>query len=184
MEKRKQRRLWRDLFIVMVSVVAAWLIVESRVLDRFILSADGFQILNSFVAGLFFTSAFTTAPAIIVLAKIGQVYSPYMLALIGGTGALVGDLILFNFMKGHVSEDVAYLFSKSKSRFVRRMFQFRITRILMAVLGAVIIASPLPDELGLALMGLSNVSMVRFAIISFTFNAIGIFAIAYIARAI
>ena len=184
MEKRKKQRLVRDGVIVVVSILVAWALVESSVIDRFILSSDGFYVLNAFVAVLFFTSAFTTAPAIVFIAKLGHVYSPYTLALVGGLGALIGDLIIFNFIKGHISEDVAYLFSKAKSKRMKHVFEYRFVRWSMAFLGALIIASPLPDELGLALMGLSKISPLRFALISYTFNTIGIYVIASIGRAI
>ncbi|MDO8579552.1 MAG: hypothetical protein Q7R72_01625 [bacterium] len=184
MEKRKRRRLFRDGIIVVISVLVAWALAESPFIDRFIFSLDGFYILNSFVVGLFFTSAFTTAPAIVFIAKLAHIYPPYVLALVGGLGALVGDFIIFNFIKGHISEDVSYLFSKAKSKRIKHLFEFRFVRWSMAFLGALIIASPFPDELGLTLMGLSKISPMRFALISYTFNTIGIFVIASIARAV
>ena len=184
MEKRKRQRLWRDAAIVAVSVLCAWAIAESPIIDRFIFSLDGFYVLNSFVVGLFFTSVFTTAPAIVFITKLAHIYPPYALALVGGLGALIGDFIIFNFIKGHISEDVSYLFSKSMSRRMRHIFEYRFVRWSMAFLGALVSASPLPDELGLTLMGLSKISVTRFALISYTFNTIGIFVIASIARVV
>lgn len=170
--------------VVAISILAAWAIAGSPLIDRFIFALDGFYILNSFAVGLFFTSAFTTAPAIVFIAKLAHIYPPYVLALVGGLGALVGDFIIFNFIKGHISEDVSYLFSKSKSRRIKHLFEYRFVRWSLAFLGALVIASPLPDELGLTLMGLSKISPLRFALISYTFNTIGIFVIASIARAV
>lgn len=182
MEKRKRRRLLLDVVIVAVSILAAWVIAKSPLIDRFIFALDGFYVLNSFVVGLFFTSAFTTAPAIVFIAKLAHLYPPYVLALVGGLGALIGDFIIFNFIKGHISEDVSYLFSKSKSRRIRHLFEYRFVRWSLAFLGALVIASPLPDELGLTLMGLSKISLARFALISYTFNVIGIYVITSVAR--
>jgi hypothetical protein len=51
-------------------------------------------------------------------------------------------------------------------------------------MGGLIIASPLPDELGLALMGFVKTNNWTFAIISILCNALGIFVIAVVARAI
>src|SRR3989344_5750951 len=45
------------------------------------------------------------------------------------------------------------------------------------VVGAILIASPLPDEIGVSLMGLSKISTIRFVILSFVLNATGIFLI-------
>ncbi len=182
MEKRY--RLACDGVIVVVSILVAWTIAQNSFIDRLIFSLDGFYVLNSFVVGLFFTSVFTTAPAMVFIVKLAHIYPPHILALVGGLGALIGDLIIFNFIKGHIAEDVSYLFSKAKSRRMRHLFEYRFVRWSMAFLGALIIASPLPDELGLTLMGLSRISLLRFALISYTFNTIGIFVIASIARAV
>jgi len=184
MEKRNKRRLIKDCFIIVASIFVAWGLVESSIIDRLISLSGGLYVLDAFVSGLFFTSAFTTAPAIVVFAKLGHLYQPIVLALVGGLGAMIGDLIIFNFVKGHISEDVNYLFSKAKSRRIRHLFDYRFMRWSMAFLGAIVIASPLPDELGLTLMGLSKISFARFVLISYIFNSIGIFVIASIARAV
>lgn len=44
--------------------------------------------------------------------------------------------------------------------------------------GFVIIASPLPDELGLLMMGLSGIRLLWFIPLAFSANAAGIFLIA------
>jgi len=41
--------------------------------------------------------------------------------------------------------------------------------------GALIIISPLPDELGVSLMGISKLKWYRFLLLSFTLNTLGIF---------
>ena len=53
----------------------------------------------------------------------------------------------------------------------------------MPLTGAIIIASPLPDELGLAMMGLSRVPIAAFIPISYTMNFLGILLIEFIAGA-
>src|SRR3990167_7131268 len=55
---------------------------------------------------------------------------------------------------------------------------------VIPALGAVIIASPLPDELGLIMMGLSHIRTATFIVLSFMMNAAGIFAIATAAQAL
>jgi hypothetical protein len=48
--------------------------------------------------------------------------------------------------------------------------------------GAIIIASPLPDELGLALLGVSTLSRPQFFLLSFAMNSLGIFIILLVAQ--
>ena len=47
----------------------------------------------------------------------------------------------------------------------------------LPILGAIIIASPLPDEMGVGLMGISKLKTSKFILLSFILNAIGIFLI-------
>lgn len=180
------KRLWKDGVIIVASVIVAVLIMQSGVLDRYILGSDGLYVLNSFVSGLFFTSAFTTAPAIVVLGKLGATHSPLIVALVGGLGALIGDLLIFSFIKSHITDDLMYFLKHSKSgesRRIAHLFKYRFFRWSLGFLGALIIASPIPDEVGLALMGVSRISIGKFALVSFVFNALGILAISFAARA-
>jgi hypothetical protein len=51
-------------------------------------------------------------------------------------------------------------------------------------LGALIIASPLPDEFGLALMGISRMRALVLMPISFVMNALGIYCIIWMVHAL
>lgn len=184
MDSSMKKRLLIDLSIIAISIFVAGIFTQSDIIDKILTANENLYILKTFIAGLFFTSVFTTAPAVIALAKLGTLYSPFVVAIVGGLGALIGDYIIFNFIKGHISEDISFLLSRAKSRRIRHLFHFRFMRWSLAFIGALIIASPLPDELGLTLMGLSRMSTARFILISFTFNALGILAISFIARSL
>lgn len=182
--KERKKRIISDGLVILLSVAIAILLVKSPYLGILIRSVDGYYLLAAFVAGIFFTSAFTTAPAIAVLAKLGLAYNPFLIALVGALGSLIGDLIIFSFVKSHIREDVDFLLSLGKSKRAKHILKRRFVRWSLAFFGALVIASPLPDELGLALMGLSDIKTSRFSLISYVFNAIGILAIALIARSI
>ncbi|MBI5134403.1 MAG: hypothetical protein HZA81_03420 [Candidatus Taylorbacteria bacterium] len=182
--KKHNRRLLLDGIVVAVSIAVAIAIAKSPYIDLLVSWTDGYYVLTAFVAGLFFTSAFTTAPAIAVLAKLSLAYPPGAVAIIGGIGALLGDLLIFAFIKGHIREDVRYFLAKAKTKRIRHILEHRFARWSLAFVGAIIIASPLPDELGLAMMGLSDVRTSRFVPISLAFNTLGILLIAFIAHSI
>ncbi len=184
MEQKARGRIIRDIGVVVISIIVALLLVRSGLIDDLLAHVEGYYILGAFVAGLFFTSAFTTAPAIVVLAKLTLVFPPVAVALIGALGSVLGDLIIFSFVKGHVSQDISFLLSHSKSRRIRHIFRYRFIRWSLAFVGAIVIASPLPDELGLALVGMSKISTKRFILISYTFNTLGIIAIWLVARSL
>ncbi|MBP9757924.1 MAG: hypothetical protein KBD06_04955, partial [Candidatus Pacebacteria bacterium] len=62
-----------------------------------------------------------------------------------------------------------------------KLMRFRFFRYLTFFAGGVIIASPLPDELGISLLGLSRMREIHFVPLSFAFNFLGIFIIGLIA---
>jgi len=47
----------------------------------------------------------------------------------------------------------------------------------LPVIGAIIIASPFPDEIGVSLVGISKIKTYQFLLVSFILNAIGIFLV-------
>ncbi|OGG78335.1 hypothetical protein A3A36_01445 [Candidatus Kaiserbacteria bacterium RIFCSPLOWO2_01_FULL_52_12b] len=62
------------------------------------------------------------------------------------------------------------------------IFRPRLFKWLIPFVGALIIASPLPDEAGLAMMGLSKMKTSVFIPISFALNFLGILAIGIFAK--
>jgi len=171
-----------DILFVAVSVVAAVWLAKSGILERNLTGRN--FLLQSFIAGLFFTSAFTTAPAIAALGIIAKASeSVLQVALIGALGALIGDLIIFRFIRDRLSEDIYFVLGKEGKK-VRHLFHIRLFRWLTFLFGGLIIASPLPDELGLALMGLSRTRASLLIPTSFIFNFTGILIISLIANAL
>ncbi len=47
----------------------------------------------------------------------------------------------------------------------------------MPFIGAVVIASPLPDEAGISLLGMSKIRPWQFFVVTFALNALGIFIV-------
>lgn len=179
-----KNNLIQDAAIVVLSVLIAIVLTKTGVLVDILASSKKLELFGSFVAGMFFTSVFTAAPATVVLTEIAQINSVIWVALFGGAGALIGDLIIFRFIKNRLSEDILYLLKKSKSERLISIFRLRIFRWSMAFLGALVIASPLPDELGLAMLGFSKMKISLFIPISFLLNSLGILVIGLIAKAI
>ncbi len=159
--------------------------MENGTITSFLTSTREHIILGSFVAGFFFTFAFTTAPAIAVLAEIAQANSIHLVALFGASGALLGDLIIFLFLKDRLREDLSYLMKKTRLKRLFSIFKFKHFRWLTPVVGGLIIASPFPgDELGVSMMGLAKMTTVSFMGISLFFNFLGIVTIGIIANMI
>lgn len=165
-----------------MSVIIAIILARTGVLKDFLFASQGAEILGAFLAGIFFTSLLTVAPATVVLAELAQKQPLWQLSLVGGLGALLGDYIIFQFIKDRLSGHLHDYLNRGRSRRFLALFRLGIWRWIMFALGALVIASPLPDEVGLMMMGLTRVKTSYFVFLSFTLNALGILAVGLVAR--
>ncbi len=180
----ERRNFLRDAAVLVLSVVVAVMLAKAGVVERVVDHADASVLLASFFAGLFFTSAFTTAPAIVVLGQLAQLNSPWPVALVGGLGAAVGDLLLFKLFRDTVGNDIRTILKHSCGRACVYRLRTKPARLLSVIVGGFVLASPLPDEVGLALMGVTRVHLRLLVPLAYTFNTLGILAIGYAAQAL
>lgn len=174
----------RDLGIIALSVVVAIILAKTGILRNLLATTRELQFVGSFLAGLFFTSVFTAAPATVALVEIFQTNSLFAVAFSGGLGALVGDLVIFRFVRDYLAKEIFSLVDKPKADIVASIFRLKLFRWLSVFIGALIIASPLPDEFGLLLMGLSKMKTYLFIPLSFLLNSSGILIIGLITKAV
>lgn len=174
-----------DLIIFLISIIASVFLVKTGVLVNILTTTIELEWIGSFIAGMFFTSVFTTTPAIVTLGGIAQVDSILATAIFGAMGAVVGDMVIFNFfhdkLSPHFEEIINY---KKFARRFRLLIGSRYFKWLPTLIGGLIIASPLPDEMGIAFMSISKVPPRLFVIFSYIFNFIGILMIGLVAKAI
>jgi hypothetical protein len=176
---KNKKDLVIDLSILFISVVFAVWLGGSELLEEFLVATKESKFLGSLIGGMFFTSIFTTAPAVVILGEISQNTSALYVAAIGAVGALLGDLLMFKFLKDRLAKDFYALFHMDMNQ---RYFRIPRFRWLIVLLGGLIIASPFPDELGLAILGFSNTRTNLVIPVSLVFNFLGIIAIALIAK--
>ncbi len=179
----RTRHFLRSLALISLSIAFAVFVARYDLVDYVNGRIGDLFVMSAFVAGLFFTSLFTTAPAVVVLGALSQDHSPFLVAFIGAAGALCGDAIIFRFFKDRLSSDFEFLLNQVSSQRLRHLTQMRAFRWLLPLLGALVIASPLPDELGLFILGISRMPNRLFVPLSYTFNFLGILLIGLFARA-
>lgn len=190
--KHPYLHVFRDIALIVVSILLAWYIANNFSFDFSGVVQHSFfegTLLNyiligliSFVAGIFFTSLFTIAPASFVLGAMSLHAPVPIVALCGAIGAVVGDLILFYFIRDSIVEDISYIVDKKFLSRITAAFRYRMFRWIIPFIGAIIIASPMPDELGLAMMGLSKTNTRTLIAISFCMNFIGVLLVAGVAK--
>lgn len=184
MPEKRNNKLVQDVAIILISVLAAIDLAKSNTLAGILALTQESVILGGLLGGILFTSGFTAAPAVVVLGKLAQSYSVFPVAFLGAIGAVVGDLLIFRFLRDGISEDFANLMQQAPRTRFAHVFRLRLFRWFAAFLGALVVASPLPDEIGLFMMGISKLKLSRFIPLSFVLNFLGVVAIGLIARSL
>lgn len=184
MSKTERKHILIDFFIILLSVAVAIYITKSGLAHSLIRLFGQFPHLESFISGLFFTSVFTTAPSIALLGEIAGHQNIFIASLFGALGALTGDLILLKFVEDRFRADVMILAGKKVRTKVSHFFRKKIFRLASFFIGALIIASPFPDELGISIIGMAKTKKIQFILFSYLANFAGILAIMTLANSL
>lgn len=135
-----------------------------------------FKISLALIGGLFYTSFLTAPAATVVLIAVGQTTNIYLVAILGGIGAVAGDLLILKFFR-FLFKKFSFAVHADTFRLWKKQLHRSHLDFIGYSLGLVIIASPFPDELGLALLGTSRLSYFKIAVLTFFANSIGILAV-------
>jgi len=179
--KLSRSHLSRDIIIIAASVAFAVYIARSDLIDFL---RVGFIPLEAVVVGFFFTSLLTVAPAGVAFAELAHVTTPIHLAAWGALGSVIGDLVLFFFVRDALSRDIMALLRGPWVRKLKALFNTPLLSWAIPVAGAIAIASPLPDEIGIAMLGLSKTDVRFFVPISYAMNFLGILLIGWSVQAL
>src|SRR3989344_6767804 len=171
-----------EAWVLIVSFLLSIWLAKADVIGAFIERAAEFEEISSFISGIFFTSILTTAPAIVALGELGQHIAPWKVALFGGAGAVCGDLLIFRFLHSPLANYIIRAAVNSRLRRLGAALAKSALWWIGPLLGAAVIASPLPDEIGLLMMGLSSMRLWSFIVLAYVMNAAGIYAIAVAAQ--
>ena len=179
MKKMEFKINYMKFIFFILALIIAYLIFYERNLDylhKFISSIGYFGI---FLAGILYTYGFTSPPATILLLLLAADKNIFLGALIGGLGSLIADILLFKTINYSFREEIKFVAKK------RKKYLTFLPKYIFTILGALIIASPLPDELGISLLAFDkNLSIKNLSIISYILNTIGIFFILLIGKSI
>lgn len=151
------------------------MVFRNEALHAYLLHLGTLGYVGAFFAGVLFVSTFTVATGAIILLVLAETLSPVEIGLIAGLGAVVGDFVIFRFVKDDLAREITRIYNMFDRRHhFKRVLHTKYFSWTLPVIGAVIIASPLPDEIGVSLMGISKLRTYQFLLVSFILNAVGI----------
>lgn len=166
---------FRYTILLVIAFIVAWAIGRYSSLDQYAsVLAETNTLLFMFISGAMYSFSFTAGLAVVLFSDLSVSASSLLpLAVVGALGGLLADLLIFRFIKDVIFHELG----GKAERFMNRAMKTPMSRISLQILGAVIIASPFPDEIGLTFMGISRISFWRLVALTFLLDTIGIYTL-------
>jgi len=134
--------------------------------------------LGSFILGLFYAYGFTSAPATSLLLISSSSQNILLTSILAGLGAMLADLTIFSFIRSSFDDELKKMSKEPLALFCKKKISKKVRKPLLMGIGALFLASPLPDEIGVTfLAATTKISQGQFTIVVFLLNTFGIFTI-------
>jgi len=186
---------YRNLILLALSFVVAYYMLKTPQIVSLIENLGNLGYPASFVAGMLFSYGITTAPATVALFTLGKTINPFLIAALGASGTVISDYIIFRIVRDKLLGEIKLLSKEVKTltkpishlffweelrvRIWHAISRSKVWNLIIPVIGGLVIASPLPDEIGVAIFGAIKFDPKKFIIVAYIFNFIGIFIVAY-----
>ncbi|MBA3757460.1 hypothetical protein H0X09_01180 [Candidatus Saccharibacteria bacterium] len=174
----------KNTFLFATGLILFFFLLTIPQVDSFIKSIGTLGLIGAFIVGFFFVLTYTAVPAGYVLFELAKHNNPLEVAVIAAIGAMLGDYIIFRFIRDKVIEELRPYLLKLNTPKVKHLFKTPYFAWMLPISGALIIASPLPDEVGVGMLGASKMSNHRFLLLAYLLNAVGILFIVLLARSV
>ncbi len=172
--KTRHHYKYKNLTLLLFGLSVAFFLYQSEWFHTFLLSFGSWGYIGAFIAGFLFVSSFTAATSIIILLVLVEQLLPLEVAIFAGLGAVCGDALIFHFIKDDLAKEIRPLFDKFGGKHLSLLLHSKYFSWSLPLIGGLIVASPLPDEIGISLMGISKMSTPKFLLLSFILNSVGV----------
>jgi hypothetical protein len=166
---------YKNLTLAFLSILLSIILSRYNFLNDIIYNSSAVPFVGSFIAGALYVSASTAALGILLLADLSKTLAPIEIAIIAGIGGMVADFVIFRFVKSGLIPEIIPIYNKLGGQRLTNLMHHKLVKWCMPIIGAIIIASPLPDELGICLMGLTNIKNYQFILLCLILDIAGVF---------
>lgn len=169
-------RLRIEIALIILSVAAAAALHFTQAGERLLVWDGTWAYVGIVVAGALYASVFTVAFSLVALASYATDIPLPLIAILGGIGAALADSVIFSFVRDELSEVlVKWVKHLRWHNSIARVFgRPHVRNSLLVTCGIAVIGSPLPDEVGVVLLGASSIPQRAFTAIAFVANGVGI----------
>ena len=182
-------RQYPRLLLFLAACVAAYVLFHGgyfSILDAALIRAP---FASAFLSGILFSFGFSAPFATALFLELSPSLHPILGAVIGGVGAFLSDILIFQTMRSSLfADEVERIRSTVVIQRIRALFHHitpteKLRTVVLWLLSCLVIASPFPDEIGVTLLsGMTKVSGRSFAFLALTLNTLGILVILLIGR--
>ncbi len=177
---RKMKWKYPNLILLLLGIIFAKRIISSELIAVFINNLGLYGYVGSFITGFAFSYGITTAPAAAMLYTMGKFLNPVLIAITATSGAVLGDYLIFNYVKHRLVEEIKTASEELKINFSlkKMIMRHKILMKMIPVVAGFIIATPLPGELAAMLFASMNYDSKTFVRYAVVLNFFGISLIA------
>lgn len=169
---------YKNITFSFLSIFFTFILFKIDLLKDILLSLENLIFIGPLVAGMLFVSSFTTTLGILIILELTKTLHPLYIALVAGAGAVIGDFAIFSFFKNNLLGEIRLIYHNFQGERLTKILRNKYLKWTIPLIGAAIIASPFPDELGICFMGISKIKNYQFIVLSFMLNSVGIFLFA------
>lgn len=167
---KRLKPLFIDFLIIIFVIFLSFLLVFTNIEETILSNFENHKWVAYLLGGVFSVNFITAFPAYAFLTKVVTPDNFYLILFCLAIGSLIGDLLIFNFVKFRLIESLLHLFDHNPFvlKIVRNKNKW--IRGILLLTGFFIIASPFPDELAVLLIGFAHLKNKYFIPISFLLN--------------
>jgi hypothetical protein len=171
---RHKMHKFKNLTLTVLSIVLVILLSKNPEFNKLIASVGSLGPLGAFIGGALFVCTFMISLGAIILFGLAKTTSPLEIGVFAAAGAVFTDFVVFRYVKNNLMDEIEELYQDISGHHLKVVVHSKFFGWFLPVLGALILASPLPDEIGVSLMGIAKMNPITFLLLSFVLNGIGI----------
>lgn len=178
----KERVQYPKLILLLISILGTYVLFQAHMFLRIAEQFNSHGYITIFIAGFLFAYGFTAPLAVGLFISLAPQVNIFLAAMLAGTGALLSDLLIFQFIKTSFQDEfdrlkLTRIFQRIHDLFDNHLGE-RIKKYILWTIAGFLIASPLPDEFGVSLIsGFTMLNKKVFSMISYLLNTSGILVI-------
>jgi len=170
--------------LLILSILIAYFIFKFTNISESISELGNYRYLGVLIAGMLYSFGFSAAFSVAFFTTIKGL-NIFVASILGGLGSLLTDMTIFTIIKFSFMDEFNKI-KKTRSfllieRLMEKDLSKRSRRIFLYCIAGFVIASPLPDEIGMTMLsGLTNIKPKEIVILSIILNTLGIFVILWL----